>query len=146
MFVSQRWFELYDLERPEELRWKLDNMKSGFDSYDRAPGAGMEPLRRIAQTLRERRIRSVAFIPPIHEALSRHLLASTNYARYQLWKQELQVIFPELLDFSTGPWTRSENFFKNDPLHFKPQAGVDLINQEILPRVPELGAPANLTP
>ena len=121
-------------------------MKRGLDSYDRAPGTGMEPLMRIAQILRERRIPSVAFIPPIHEALSRHLLASTNYARYQLWKQELQAIFPGLLDFSTGPWTRASNFFKNDPVHFKPQAGVDLINQEILPRVPELGAPANLTP
>ena len=134
-FVADRWFELYDREHPDELRWKLAALQQEMEHYDRPPGTGLEPFQRIARDLRERHIACAAFIPPLHEAVARHLLASTNWARYQLWQRELQVIFPNLLDFSTGPWSSPSNFFRNDPVHFKPQAGADLLNREVLPRV-----------
>jgi hypothetical protein len=131
-FVPDRWFELYDHERPSELRWKMEMMQRSIDAFNRPPAERMQPFRRIAQTLAERNIASVVFIPPMHEAIVPYLLASTNRPYFEAWKTELRSIFPRLLDFSTGPWSKADNFFKADPVHFKPQVGADLINQEIL--------------
>ena len=138
-FIARRWFELYDRENPDELRYTLQTLKGGFDRYDREPGTGMEYYRKMAAVLKERRIACVVFIPPLHEELARHLQASTNYAKILLWKRELEAIFPRVLDYSIGPYSRAQNFFKADPVHFKPEVGGALINAEVMPKIPPPG-------
>lgn len=138
-FIARRWFELYDRENPDELRYTLQTLKGWFDRYDRAPGTGMDYYRMMARVLKERRIACAVFIPPLHEELARHLRASTNYAKILQWKRELDAIFPLVLDYSIGPYSRAQNFFKADPVHFKPEVGAALINGEVMPEIPPPG-------
>ncbi len=133
-FIARRWFELYDRPNPADLHYKMQNLKKGFESYARPPGVGMEYYRKMATLLKQRGITCVVFIPPLHEEVARHIQASTNYPKVVAWKKELADIFPYTFDFSMGLYSRAENFFRADPVHFKPEVGAAFINREILPQ------------
>ncbi len=130
-----KWFEKMDREDPQRANWAINKFNEDFASYSRAPEFGMASFKRIAQTLRQRGIRCIVFIPPLHGEISGRLAASPGAARLQRWKNELATIFPEIIDLSHSKYSDPAGFFKSDPVHFKPQIGVEFVNREILPRV-----------
>lgn len=137
-FVADRWFELYDIERPARMQVRIDDTSRGYENYVYPGPERMASLRRIRTILEERDIRCVIFIPPLHEEVARRLRASGGKEGCDLWKAEVNSIFPLVFDFSDSPWSAATNFFRLDPVHFKPQVGADLINREILPQLKNL--------
>ena len=48
-------------------------------------------------------------------------------------KQRLGAIFPAVVDPSFSEYDAATNFYRSDPVHFKPDVGVRLLNREVLP-------------
>ena len=140
-YVPDRWFAKYGLDRPAEMRRDLDNLGRAYEVYQRLPGHGMMAFRRIAEILRQRGIRCLAYIPPMHGEVIHHIEALPDYSKFQSWKRELVEIFPDLVDFSNSKYSDPAAFFKSDPVHFLPQVGAEFLNNELLPKF--TAAPAN---
>jgi hypothetical protein len=133
-FDAQRWFEVFDRPNPAVLEFHLERMKRGCIAFTGPAPGGMVIYARTAQLLRQRRITGVVLIPPFHEAVAKAIQNTPSaMAGYQAWRRELDAIFPDVVDLSLGPYCAAENFFQTDPVHFKPEAGVRMLNQEVIP-------------
>jgi len=137
-FITDQWFEHYDVEDPDRMRVRIKETSHYYESYVYPGPQRMESLRRVQSILQEREIPCVVFIPPLHEEVARRLEAGPGREGFRRWKAEAESMFPIVFDFSDSPWSASTSFFRLDPVHFKPQVGADLINQEILPRLKHL--------
>jgi hypothetical protein len=133
-FNSTRWFELYDRPNPAVRDPQLERMKLAYAGFAGPVPGGMAFYTRIAQCLQQRHIACVVLLPPLHEAVAKAVQNSPSaMAAYQAWRRELDSIFPNVVDLSLGPYCAAENFFQADPVHFKPEVGVRMLNQEIIP-------------
>jgi hypothetical protein len=144
-FDTAPWFAAWDRPDPAHLSLILEQLKKGYVRAESAmkEGASGQPpenikermsfYRRIAECLKQRGITCVVVIPPLHEAVARYIETSPVQARLQAWRRELDAIFPLVVDVSLGSYGAAENFFKADPLHFKPEAGVRMLNAEVIP-------------
>jgi hypothetical protein len=132
-FEAAPWFERWDRPDPEHLKFILDKLKSGLASYRGPSKQSMLFYAKIAECLRERGIACVVLVPPVHEAVANHIHASAALAGYQDWRRKLESIFPVVIDLSQSPYSAADNFFKSDPVHFKPEVGVRLLNAEVIP-------------
>jgi hypothetical protein len=131
----KQWFAAYDVENQVLQKIKIKEQLQGMQSFNRKPGTGMEFFLKISRLLKERHIPVLVYIPPLHEEIIRPLHQSTNWENYVLWKTELLEIFPKIADLSLSEYSKPENFFKIDPVHFKPLVGVKFINEELLPNL-----------
>jgi hypothetical protein len=93
----------------------------------------MSFYRRISETLRERGIACVVVVPPMHEETIRHIEAMHLQDAYRAWLEQLRGLFPHVVDLSASSYGSAENFYRADPGHFKPETGIRLINEEVLP-------------
>jgi hypothetical protein len=132
-FDAAPWFERWDRPDPTHMNFVLDQMKGGFVKY---PGPAKQPLafyRKIAECLRQRDITCVAVVPPMHEEAAKRVQASPAAAHYDDWRRKLESVFPLVVDLSFSPYSAATNFFKSDPVHFKPDVGVRMLNTEVIP-------------
>ncbi len=90
-------------------------------------------LHKIAETLRERNIRCVLVVPPIHEEAVRHIEALHLQQECKAWVDDVRAIFPDLLDLSSSPYGVARGFFARDPLHYKAEVGIRFMNEEVVP-------------
>jgi hypothetical protein len=139
-FDTKPWFDAWDQPNPAHRDLILARMKETYAPTDASSKklAGnfkerMTFYRRIAECLGRRGIACVVVIPPLHEVIASHLRASPMFAHYQRWRQDLDSIFPVVVDLSLSPYGAADNFFKADPLHFKPEVGVQMLNAEVIP-------------
>jgi hypothetical protein len=140
---TTRWFRLYDRDDPAFLKWELARLRTEA-SRTKAPGIErMRFYRKIADCLRARGVTCVVMVPPLNAAVA----ASVPAEAYQQWRRDLDSIFPHVVDLSHSRYGAEENFFKRDPVHFKPLPGVEMINNEVIPLALRLtGASAQSTP
>jgi hypothetical protein len=132
-FDAQPWFERWDKPDPAHLAFVVEKLGRGYWNYK---GAGKFPMvyyTRIAECLRERGITCVVVVPPLYEAVASRLRDASAVAKYEAWRSRLRAIFPLVVDLSTSPYCAEENFFQDDPVHFKPEAGVRMLNAEVIP-------------
>ncbi len=132
-FDTAGWFKLYDRENPSYLQWQLDGQKQGCDRFVCPTRERMSFLAKIAELLRQRGISCVVVIPPMHEVVAEHLRRSPVATAYAEWRRELDSIFPVVVDLSLGSYCVADNFFKSDAVHFKPDVGARMLNQEVIP-------------
>ena len=132
-FDTTRWFELYDREDRPRLAWQLEQLKREFENYASASRDRMSFYARLADCLRQRGIACVVLIPPLHEDVANYLRASPARAGLQAWRRQLDALFPNVVDLSFSAYGAAENFFKSDPVHFKPVVGARLLNGEVIP-------------
>lgn len=62
-----------------------------------------------------------SFIPLIHEL--------GLYPIYLKFRQDVCRIFPDAFDFSESQWSGIDYRFKNDPGHFLPTVGTEMIEE-----------------
>lgn len=127
------WIRNADRDDPAAARFVIESMRRAWEGY-RAPR--IEQMSRyveIRDMLRERGIPCVVVIPPIHEAVADRLREGPVADEIRAWKSQLSRIFPEVVDLSFSDYNRGTNFYRADPLHFKPDVGVRLMNEEVLP-------------
>jgi hypothetical protein len=127
------WFENADENNPALRDWTLAAWEHIADSYPTPAPEKLSYYRKLADCLRQRGIPCVVFIPPLHEKLAQHLRSLPNLAAYQAWRRELSGIFSNIVDLSFSSYGAADNFFKVDPVHFRPEVGVRMINTEVVP-------------
>ena len=132
-FDATRWFERWDKPDPEHLAFVLQKLGQGYWNYKGGSKQQMTFYHRIADLLRERRILCVAVIPPLHEGVAERLRTSAANTLYEGWRNKLKGIFPVVVDLSVSPYCAATNYFASDPVHFKPDTGVELLNKEVIP-------------
>jgi len=144
-FDPTGWFALFDRDDPAAVNLQLERLRHTCASYRGPPKDGWRFYRRIAERLKGLGIPCVVVVPPVHEVVARQLqteAAEPARAAYRAWLSELRTIFPYVVDLSFSSYGAAENFFKADPVHFKPDVGVRMLNEQVIPVALEaVGAP-----
>lgn len=132
-FDPTDWFEHWDKVNPAHMAWAVGTLKQGMRGYPAYPPLPMTCYSRIAECLRERGITCVVVIPPIYGAAASFLRDPSVTAKYDGWRSRLHAIFSNVVDLSVSPYCAETNFFRDDPLHFKPDTCVRIMNNEVIP-------------
>jgi hypothetical protein len=132
-FEIQGWMEKADIENPALLQAQIELLKRHFGSFVPPTPAQMSFYRKISETLRERGIACVVVMPPMHEAVTRHIEAMHLQDAYREWLRGVKALFPNVVDLTSGPYSSAASFYKSDAGHFKPEVGVRFMNEEVLP-------------
>ncbi len=128
------WFRLYEREDPAYQKYQQDVLKTNLTSFSWNKSGQMTFYRKIVALLSERKILCVAVVLPLHEALAAQVQSSPAMADYRAWHAELATVFTNVVDMSYDNYGASTNFFKCDSLHFKPDAGIRMLNSEAIPK------------
>jgi hypothetical protein len=88
---------------------------------------------KISECLRQRGIPCVVVIPPTQEAVAQSAQSGSTAGEVAAWKRQLATIFPHVIDLSFSSYDAATNFYRADPIHFKPEVGVRFMNAEVLP-------------
>ena len=137
-YDMQNWFKGADRDNPALRDYTLEFMKRGCEAFPTPAPEQLSFYRRLAACLRQRGITCVVIIPPLHEAVARHLRSLPNLPAYQAWRRELDAIFPNVVDLSFSSYGAADNYFKTDPVHFRPAVGVRMLNTEVIPAALQL--------
>lgn len=122
-----------DRNDPEQEAYRIKAMQQVWDGYRCPPLAQMSFYVKISELLRQRGIPCVVVIPPTQEAVAQSVQIGPAAAEVVAWKRQLNTIFPHVLDLSFSSYDAASNFYRADPMHFKPDVGVRFMNAEVLP-------------
>jgi hypothetical protein len=126
-------FQDADREDPKKEAYIIKSMQQMWDGYHCPPMAQMSFFVKISECLRQRGILCVVVIPPTHEAVARAVQSGSTAKEAAAWKRQLGTIFPHVIDLSFSSYNAATNFYRTDPLHFRPDVGVRFMNTEVLP-------------
>jgi hypothetical protein len=118
---------------PVPTAFKIKSMQQMWDGYHCQPLSQMSFYVKIGDCLRQRGIACVVVIPPMQEAVAQSAQAGAAGTEVAAWKRQLGTIFPNVIDLSFSSYNTATNFYRADPLHYKPEVGVRLMNMEVLP-------------
>ncbi len=122
-----------DRDDPAKEAYVIKSMQNMWAGYHCPPVEQMSFFVKISGCLRQRAIPCVVVIPPTHEAIARSAQGGSTAAEVAAWKRQLGTIFPHVIDLSFCSYNAATNFYRSDPLHFKPEVGVRLMNREVIP-------------
>jgi len=125
------WFKLYDSEDKAARQWQLARLMGAFDHAPSLRTSHYYP--KIAAILRQRKIPCVVFVPPMDQELLDRLQTGAHQKIFNQWMSDLGKSFANVVDLSSGPYSGTENFFKIDPYHFKPDTAIRLMNEKVIP-------------
>jgi hypothetical protein len=122
-----------DRNDPEQEAYRIKAMQQVWDGYRCPPLAQMSFYVKIGECLRQRGIPCVVVIPPTQETVAQSVQSGPAAAEMVAWKRQLNTIFPHVLDLSFSAYDAATNFYRADPMHFKPDVGVRFMNADVLP-------------
>ena len=122
-----------DRDDPEQEAYRIKAMQQVWDGYHCPPLAQMSFYVKIGECLRQRGIPCVVVIPPTQEAVAQSAQSGSTAAEVGAWKRQLNAIFPHIIDLSFSSYDAATNFYRADPMHFKPDLGVRFMNTDVLP-------------
>jgi hypothetical protein len=131
-FDAQPWFDRWDKPDPAHLAFVVGKLGQGYWNYKGSSTLPMTFYSRISECLRQRGITCVVVVPPLYEGVASRLRDASSQAKYEAWRDRLKAIFPLMVDLSVSPYCAETNFFKDDPVHFKPDVGVRMLNTEVI--------------
>lgn len=134
-FEIREWMKKADNENPALLGAQLGMLTHQYGRFVPPPPAQMSFYRKISETLRERGIPCVVVVPPMHEAIIRHIEAMHMQGAYREWLDGVKALFPKVVDLSSGPYSAAAGFYRSDVNHFRPEIGVRFMNEQVLPVV-----------
>jgi hypothetical protein len=132
-FDAKPWFDRWDKPDPAHLAFIVKELERGYWNFTGNSKLPMTFYSKIAECLRERGITCVVVIPPLYEEVAKRLRDPDAAAKYDGWRSRLRAIFPLVVDLSVSSYCAEENYFKDDPVHFKPDVGVRMLNAEVIP-------------
>jgi len=101
----------------------------------------MAYVRDLKVFLDSRKIRYAVFINPYNLDVFNALQRLEAYSTFLIWKKEMKEIFPDLYDFSYGPYSGREKFYSDDPYHYTNAAGWEFLNRIIGDYCPNASKP-----
>ncbi len=131
--AAPEWGNAGKLDDPTAGKRYLDDMKAHMVLNVVPAPRSLSFCRKIADTLRARNIPVVVVMPPIHEAVFRHVGEMNLQGRYEEWVAEVTSIFPNVVNLTGSPYGSASNFYLRDPLHYKPETGVQFMNEVVVP-------------
>ena len=130
---ESNWIRVASRNDPQAAAFAVNVLQSVWNGYHCPSLAQMSDYVKIRDYLRDQAIPCVVVIPPMHEAVTQSLQSSPAAAEVAAWKRQLGTIFPQVVDLSFSSYGAATNFYPCDPLHFKTEVGVRLLNEEVLP-------------
>ena len=127
------WIRNADQGDPKKAAYLIETLQNVWGVYHCPPMEQMSFYVKISECLRQRAIPCVVVIPPIHEAVAQAAQSGSAAKEVAAWKRQLRVIFPHVIDLSFSAYDSATNFYRSDPVHFKPDVGIRFMNQEVLP-------------
>ncbi|HEX9048489.1 MAG TPA: hypothetical protein VF988_15785 [Verrucomicrobiae bacterium] len=127
-----------DLDDPQKAAYVLKLYQHIWDVYRCPPMEKMSFYVKISECLRQRGIPCVVMIPPAHADIARAAQSGQAVEQVAAWKRQVRTIFPHVIDLSFSSYNAATNFYRTDPLHFKPEIGVRFMNAEVLPFAAEV--------
>ncbi len=91
----------------------------------------MDYVRQIRVLLEERGAPYAIFINPLNTDVLAALQNIEAYSRFLSWRREMKEIFPDIYDFSEGPYSKREGFYLEDPYHYTQATGRAFLNEII---------------
>jgi hypothetical protein len=122
-----------DRDDPGQEAYRIKAMQQVWDGYNCPPMAQMSFFVKISECLQQRGIPCVVVIPPTQEAVAQSVQNGSAAAEVAAWKRQLGTIFPHVLDLSFSSYDAATNFYRADPMHFRPDVGVRFMNADVLP-------------
>lgn len=89
-------------------------------------------LKKIKAFLDEKHLPYLIFLGPIHPELLQKIKQMPAYRVYNLVKQNLAEIFPDLTDLSESKYSNAIYFNQQDPLHFLPNTGKEFVSEMLI--------------
>lgn len=131
-FIAKRW--IISKSTPNDLlaQKEFDEHERWFNDFTLSPDR-MTAVTRLAQHLRDRGTWTVAVLAPMHEDSLKLMEGTEAAAILPEWKERIEEAFPYTVDLIDSKYSSPEYFFPADPTHFTPEAGVKMINEEVLP-------------
>jgi len=127
------WIREADRDDPKKEAFLIESQRHSWEGYHCPPMEQMSFYIKIGDCLRQRGIPCVVVIPPTHEAVAQAAQNGSAPQELRAWKRQLGAIFPQLIDLSFSSYNAATNFYRSDPLHFKTEVGIRLMNEEVLP-------------
>ncbi len=93
----------------------------------------MEKIEKIRELLAARNIKLVLYLNPEHHGVQEIIREMGLGEVFDQWRQDLRVIFPELIDLTTSEFTADEFYYRHDPVHYKPASGARFMKERVLP-------------
>ena len=115
---------------PKKTAFLIESLQRVWGEYHCPPMEQMSFYVKINECLRQRAIPCVVVIPPMHEAVARVIQGGSAAAEVAAWKRQLGAIFPHVIDLSFSSYSTATNFYRSDPVHFKPEVGIRFMNQK----------------
>ncbi len=131
-------FRNADENDPQKAAYVIQLLQHRLAQYRCPPVEKMSFLVKIRNCLQQRGIACVVVIPPIHESLAVPLKTGEAGEEVAKWKRQLRAIFPQVIDLSFSAYAAPTNYFRTDPVHFKPEVGVRFLNADVLPLAAQL--------
>lgn len=131
-YITDRWTADKDIPNPAVLEHEFQNEAISYQRFALSPRR-IQVLRDLCELLESRNIQVVLVINPLHERSVQILRESPAWPRFQEWKTQLQSISPRVIDLSDSVYSKADNFFHRDPVHFRSNVGVEWLNKEVLP-------------
>ena len=132
-FNAEGWFKKYDVEIPNRAELQLEAMKLACDAYENTEPVGLLYYKKIAQLLEDRKIPCVVYIPPLPAPVATYLTRSPRPS-FANWERKITHIFPNIVSLALTPHGHTDNFFRSDLEHLKPDASAKILNLEVIPR------------
>jgi hypothetical protein len=131
--AAMDWGEPGKKDDPLVGKRHLESLKAAMAFRLQPPPRKLSFYRKIADTLRERKIPCVIVMPPVHEDVIRHIEAVNVRGEYLSWLEEIRSIFPNIVNLTSSPYNAASEFYSRDPVHYRPEVGVRFMNEEVLP-------------
>jgi len=95
----------------------------------------MKHLRTMKVMLEEKGIPLVVFLHPESPILREHLASPELAGAYQTWRAEVETLFPDLIDLTDSKYAKAENYYRYDPIHYRPEVSTAFLNEVVVPEI-----------
>lgn len=130
-YIAEKWAATKDVPNAAVLEDAFAKEKASYEKMQYCQEK-MDKLGKLAELLKQRNIPTIAVINPLHERSVAILRASPVAKQAELWVEEVRQIFPHTVDLRDTKYSKKENFFAADPVHYKPDVGVKFMVEEVL--------------
>ncbi len=138
-FREGNWAANADSADEETLHRKEQELADGWAAYKLDP-LRLQALRDIRNTLEQRGIPLLVYLPPIDARVWEKVKGTAGYEEMLRTRAAIEQIFPQTVDLTVSEYSAPEGFFRSDPLHFRSSVGERLLNERVLKSKPEAAA------
>jgi len=114
---------------PKKLQLVMDSVVRDYAYADWRT----QELRDLKKWLEDREIPLVVFLHPESPILRAELTGPELAGHYENWRREMAGVFPDVIDLTASEYAVAENYYRYDPVHYKPEVSIAFLNEVVIP-------------